>query len=1008
MDDGRLRVETLGPLRAFAGIRELTLGPPKQRAVFAVLALSTNSVVSRDDLIDHVWGGSPPATAAGNLHTYMSGLRKALDRLGEPLSSSGSGYSLRLAPDGLDVAAAQRSAARARASRAGQDRLAAVAAFDEALARWRPGSALGGLPGPFAAEHRARVADLRLRLLIERAEVLMELDRPTAVADQLRDHVPANPYHEPLRALMIRALHQGGRTAEALAQYRELRKLLADDLGIDPSAQMQALHASILAGDAGFASPAPKAAAVRDRVASPKPAVQATVQTTVQAADRAAVQAAVQPPIQPTQPTQPIQTQTQMPPPEAGPPVRPAQLPRGIGNFVGRVAAIHEVLEAARVAGVGADPEGTDGPQIVMIVGAGGIGKTALAVRSAHLLAAAYPDGQLYVNLRGFDPSHPARSPEDALYHLLTSVTGRRIPDGHEQRVALWRSIVRDQRVLIVLDNAESADQVEDLLPGGGPSFVIVTSRNRLSGLSVRYAARRVRLDPLSPEESLTLLFTSIGSVRVAAELSAARHLAELCDHLPLALRIAAEQVSAGSEVKIVDLITGLENVRRRLDALQMPDDELSSVRGVLSWSYARLDTEAARAFRMLGLVPGVDIRPEAAAALLGVTLAEAAAVLHDLAAQHLVETTADGYRMHDLTRIYAEEAARRGETAASRRRALERMLEWYVRTLAQGYQSASIPLPFTLADDFPHEPAHLGDQKERVTWCGQEWDNIAPLVRAAQKIGCHDRAWQLCYLLFDYFYAAGQARDWVETVRIGMRGAELLQDRKAQAVLHNHLSVAYSRLGRNDDAVRELHSGLRLAEDLGEDLLRTSLLGNLASTLREAKDYSAALPYALQALALARRSGLVYYEAGCLDVLCELYAELGESEESLRVGRLGLEAARACQNVMLEANILVNLGAAEHGLGHADTALGYFREALAISESCDDYHAARALFGMAKVHRAAAAPGLAADLAGRALLLLRDLDAEDVDEVAEFLRSLRADPPTPVPRAPDRAVKDP
>jgi len=968
MEDGRLRVETLGPLRAFVGERELVLGPPKQRAVFAVLALSRGNVVARDDLIDYVWGESPPATAAGNLHTYMSGLRRALGRQGESVGSSGSGYSLVLGTDGLDVVVAERVAARARAGRAERDLPAAVADFDEALAFWRPGSALGGLPGPFAAEHRARVADLRLRLLVERAEVLLELGRPTAVAEQLQDHVRANPYHERLRGLLMSALHHSGQTADALAHYRELRKLLADDLGIDPSTESQALHAAILAASAGNTSAAPRTAV------------------------------AVSPSAPPSSPHQD-------PPAPADPPVRPAQLPRGDANFVGRVAAIHQVLEAARTApggnaaGTGAtadrgtaDPSEDDAPRIVLIVGAGGIGKTALAVRCAHLLAAAYPDGQLHVNLRGFDPRHPARSSADVLHHLLTSVNVRRIPEGRDQRAALWRSIVRDKRMLIVLDNAESAEQVEDLLPGGGPSFVIVTSRNRLSGLSVRYAARRVALGPLSAEESLTLLFTSIGSVRVAGELEAARNLAELCDHLPLALRIAAEQVSAGPAVKIGDVIADLEDVRGRLDALQLPDDDLSSVRGVLSWSYTRLSTETARAFRLLGLVPGVSIRPEAAAALLARPSPETADTLRDMAAQHLLQTTAGSYWMHDLTRIYAEEAARTGEPDDSRRQALERLLEWYVRTLAGRYETSSVRLPFTLDGAFPYDLPPLDDQRERVAWSGQERDNIAALIGAAQQIGRHDRAWQLCYLLFEYFYAAGQAREWAETVRLGMRSADLLQDRVAEAVLHNHLSVAYSRLGQNEAAVRELHTALQIAEDLGEDVLRISVLGNLASTLREAKDYTAALPHAEQAVELARRSGLIYYEAGTLDVLCELYVELGEFAEALRVGGLGRQAAQACQNVMLEANILIALGVAEHGLGHADTAVAHFREALALSESGDDYHAARALLGLARVHRAEGRPEPAADLAGRALKLMRDLDAEDVEEVTEFLRALDAD----------------
>jgi DNA-binding SARP family transcriptional activator len=955
MSDGRLRVETLGPLCAYAGRRELALGPPKQRAVFAVLALNANNVVSREDLIDQIWGESPPATAAGNLHTYVSGLRRALAGLGELLTSSGSGYLLRVDPEWVDLRLVEQLAARARASRSEGDPAAAVAALDEAMACWRPGSPLSGLPGPFAAEHRARVSDLRVRLLTERAELLLDLGRSDDVVDQLGVQLPAYPYHERLRALLMTALHRSGRTADALGQYQALRRLLAEDLGIDPSAELQALHASILADDARI-RPAP-----------------ATV-----------------PPRSEPPPNEPPQSGPA--PAVAAAPVRPAQLPPDIGCFVGRATPVLQVL-AASGARAGADgAAGGRSPRIVMIVGVGGIGKTALAVRCGHLLSVGYPDGQLYVNLRGFDPKHPALSPAQALHQLLSSLNVSAVPAGHDQRVALWRSMVQDKSLLIVLDDAESADQVEDLLPGG-TSFVIVTSRNRLSGVAVRHSARRVTLPPLTPDESVQLLADLIGRARVDAELPTVRRLAELCDHLPLALRIAAEQLTARSQCRIADLVADLEDVQRRLDALQIPDDELCSVRAVLSWSYARLDSGPAHAFRMLGLFPGVSIGPEAAAALLDLPRPAATTALQQLAAQHLVETSGAYYWMHDLTRIYAEEVSRSGETAEARQQALDRVLRWYIQTLTPEYKTRGIELPFTPGAETRHQPLRFGDQSELVAWCTRDWANLAALVPAARRAGRHDQAWQLVYLLYDYFYAAGQPREWVETLRIGLRSAEAAQDQRAQAVLLNHQSIAYSRLGQNGEAVQQLQLGLRLlGGNPGDEVLRISLLGNLASTLREAKDYPAARPYALEALDLASSAGLDYYQAGCLDILCELHAELGEFEEALRHGQPGLQAARRCQDTLLEGNILINLGIAEHGLGHGASARRYLEDALSLSESGGDrYHEALALFALAKVHHAESARERAMDLAGRALLRLQELDAEEAADVRDFLAALDA-----------------
>ncbi|WP_133259861.1 AfsR/SARP family transcriptional regulator [Streptacidiphilus pinicola] len=604
----RLRVETLGPLRAWAGPTEIALGPPKQRAVFAVLALSEGSLVSRDELVDHLWGPTPPATAVGSVHTYVSGLRRALaGPAGDALVSTGTGYALRLDPDRLDVRAVEQLAARAGSAREG-DPVAAVAACEQALACWRPGAVLGGLPGPFAVEFRAWAADLRLRLLMERAELLLELDRPNGVADELRLHVAAHPYDERLRALLITALHRSGRTADALAQYQDLRRLLAEDLGIDPSAELRELNSSILSENG-------------------------RIRTT---ADRALRAVATEP-------------------------VCPAQLPCSVGAFTGRDDEVRRVLAAS----VPADREGRTTAGIMTVVGPGGVGKTALAVHCAHQSAGAYPDGQLYLNLGGFDPRQSPRSPADALHHLLASLNVADIPADQEQRAALWRSVVREKRLLIVLDNAESAEQVERLLPGAGPSFTLVTSRNRLSGLTMRYAARRVVLSPFGPRASLDLLTAVLGPARVRAELPAARRIAELCDGLPLALRIASEQLAAGSSPRLCDLVADLEDPRHRLDVLQIPDDELHSVRGALSCSYARLDAATAHAFRTLGLAPGADIRPEAAAARLGLPLPVTLTALRNLAAQHLLETTGRGFRMRELTRLYAEELSHRDEPPA-------------------------------------------------------------------------------------------------------------------------------------------------------------------------------------------------------------------------------------------------------------------------------------------------------------------------------------------------------
>ncbi|MBF9069554.1 AfsR/SARP family transcriptional regulator [Streptacidiphilus fuscans] len=805
-EEDRLRVETLGPLRAYTGEREVVLGPPKQQAVFAVLALSNSILVTRNDLVDHLWGVTPPATAAGSIHTYVSGLRRALAGAGESLASSATGYSMRLAPDQLDVRVVERLTAQARSDRARRPD-AALCAYDEALARWRPGPALAGTPGPFADGYRAWAADLRLRLLTERAELLLDLGRPVGLADELRAHVDAHPYDERLRALLMTALSRSGRTADALAQYQDLRRVLADDLGIDPSAELRELNSSILTRNGRLATAAAVAPAA---------------------------------PVAPATATAPAAT--------------PAQLPHGVGVFVGRADPIAQVRAVACGAsdgsgsgsgyGEGGGDSGDSGrtaPAIMMVVGVGGVGKTALAVHCAHLLADHYPDGQLYLDLCGFSPKQPARSSADSLHHLLTSLHVTDVPADHEQRAALWRSIVRDKRMLIVLDNADCAEQVEELLPGAGPSFTLVTSRSRLSRLAVRYSARRVVLGPFDDEESVQLLSASIGQDRVGAELPAARRLAELCDRLPLALRIASEQVSAGVPAPIADLAADLEDVQHRLDGLSIPDDELSSVRGVLSWSYARLDASSARAFRALGLLPGAPVRAEAAAALLDLPVPETLAALRNLAAQHLVECVGNGFRMHELTRLYAGELHDEGESAAWRREALARLLRWYVGALT---------LP-------PSDPG---------AWRARTWDDVAPLVRTAQRIGCHAEAAQLVGLLFERCYGSGRVKDWIELLQLGLRSCELELDRMTRDLLLGQLSQACSRLAQDrldhvDVTVGHLRNAVAAASSTGNGRLEGLALFGLAK-VRAASGTRPALVRELAFDALARLEGAGAQEA--------------------------------------------------------------------------------------------------------------------------------------------------
>src|SRR6201996_8535466 len=452
----QLRVGVLGPVRAWLADQELPAGPPRQQAVLGMLAMRANRVVSRDELVDAVWGQQAPASAEGGVHTYVAGLRRVLEpgrsRRGpsQVLASAAGGYVLRLDPGQVDAIVFERGLGAGRRLRGAGDLSGAVAALDGALAEWH-GSAFAGVPGPFAGSERVRLAELRPAAAEERADVRLDLGRHEQAVPELASLVAEHPLRERMRGLLMIALYRCGRQAEALQAFHDTREVLADELGIDPSPELSRIHQQILSLDPTLEAPS--------RGAPPGP-----------------VTAAAPP----------------APPPATGAaashPV-PAQLPLEAPGFSGRHSELERMLRAivddtVRICAGGA---WDDTVQIIAISGTAGVGKTALANRFARQVASRFPDGQLYVNLRGFDPSGSALSAESALRFFLDAlgVQPQRMPVDADGRAALFRSLLNGKRVLIVLDNARDPDQVRPLLPGSPGSLVVVTSRSQLTGLVV-------------------------------------------------------------------------------------------------------------------------------------------------------------------------------------------------------------------------------------------------------------------------------------------------------------------------------------------------------------------------------------------------------------------------------------------------------------------------------------------------------------------------------------------
>ncbi|MGW3495201.1 BTAD domain-containing putative transcriptional regulator [Streptomyces sp. NPDC001020] len=632
-----MRLELLGSVRAWCDGAEVLLGPPKQRAVIGVLVSRINEIVGVEEIVDAVWGSAVPQTAANGVHTYVAGLRRALDpgrgrrESGGVLISSGGGYALALDPDHVDIALFERHHAQARRLH-GQGRLPeALREFDAALGLWR-GDAYANVPGPFAEMERTRLSELRMTAVEEWAADMLAVGRHAEVVPVLSNLVAKEPLRERLRWFLMLALYRCGRRAHALGVYRETRRLLSEELGLEPGLDLQTLHSRILEGHPDLLGRVTDVTSLRE---SCRPAGRA----------------------------QPA------PLPEA--PVRPAQLPYSARGFVGRA---QELAELDALTAQTADREMR--PTLVVVEGAPGVGKSTLALHAARRLTSRFPDGQLYVDLEGSAPRHRALSGLDALAQVLRSlgVPNTRLPDDLAGRTALYRSLMDGKRMLVVLDDAVNAEQVRPLVPNG-PSCVLVTSRRAQRGLVVRDGAYRIGLKPLDITESVRLLAYLIGEGRMEGQRDAAARLAEMCGRLPLALRIAAEGLADHPRLSFADMVHQHAAEEGRLDRLAVEDDVAASLRAAYDVVYDALPADAARLFRLLGLHQGEVIDVAVSAALTGTDPAVAGQSLQILADHHMLEEAGGGlYRFDTLLRIYAAECAER-EPSNQRAAALARLL---------------------------------------------------------------------------------------------------------------------------------------------------------------------------------------------------------------------------------------------------------------------------------------------------------------------------------------------
>ena len=889
---GQVEFALLGPMQVRAGGTVMPVLPGKQRALLAALLLRANRRVSLDELVEAIWGPEPPAAAFGTLRDYVKELRKSLQGIAGPrISTMAGGYQIRVDTAELDIFRfeALRHSARSAAARGSWEQ--ATAELGLALSLWR-GAPLADVPSEsLALREVPRLTELYLHALESRIEADLQLGRQGEVVADLRHVITEHPLRERLHALLMLALYRDGRQAEALAAYQQARRVLIDEVGAEPGLALRQLEQQILREDPALAAQPPT-----DRQALGHP-------------DRAKAQPADS--------------------------VVPRQLPAAVSNFTGRAAELGALrAQLAQAAG--------DGLAVIItaIAGTAGVGKTALAVHVAHQTADQFPDGQLYVNLRGYDPAEPM-SPPDAIGGFLRAlgVAGHDIAADAAERAAQYRSLLAGRRILLLLDNAKSAEQVRPLLPGAPGTVVLVTSRDSLAGLVARDGAWRLELDRLPGAEASSLLRALVGA-RGDAEPEMVEALAIQCSRLPLALRIAAELVVSRPASSLADLVTELNDQTRRLELLNAVDDEQSAVRAVFSWSYRHLKPDAARTFRFLGLHPGADFDCGGVAALTAKTAGQARAALEDLAQAHLVHTvTAGRYEMHDLLRAYAAELAVSQEPQADRDSAMTCLFDYYlyrasaaVQFLFPASESGTAPGPAAYMDG-----AQFADPPAARAWLDDERANLVTIAAHTADSGSPMDTPRLAASLFRYLEGGGHYAETSAICEYARRAAHRSGDKVAEAEAYNNGTVVDLRQGRYPEAAFKLGQALELYRRVGDHVGQARALGNLGIVAMLQGGYERAGDYQQQALDLYQQAGNQAGEMRTLTNMGSIDLRQGRYPQATQRFQRTLDLSRQLGSQTSEGYSLASLGIVGLRQGEAEEASGKLELALSIFREISD-----------------------------------------------------------------------